>query len=277
MMSDGSMSSGGRPLPRDASRDAVVEAVERNWRASVRAFGLAPSTVIRDDDELFWYVTGLPDSSFNSVMYANLAPDRVDAAVDELFRLRATHDVPMNWLVGPTSRPTDLPARLRARGLFHWVNLTPMTLALAAAPAEPTPVAGLTVEPVTSAAVLEEWIDAEGRGFESTGEVGRGLAALRRSMGVGHGLPLHHVLGRLDGRPVGTASLLLDAGIAGVYDVSTVPGARRRGIGTAMTVAALQLARAQRYEIAFLQPSAMGRRLYQRLGFRQCCVCGIYG
>ena len=96
-------------------------------------------------------------------------------------------------------------------------------------------------------------------------------------MGIGHGLPLHHLLGRLDGRPVATASVLLDGGIAGVYDVSTVPGARRRGIGTALTVAALQLGRADGYEIAFLQPSAMGRRLYERLGFRECCVCRVYG
>src|SRR4051794_19309154 len=64
---------GRQAILRDASPDAVVEGVERNWRACVGAFGLAPSTMIRDDDELFWYVTGLPDASFNSVMYANLA------------------------------------------------------------------------------------------------------------------------------------------------------------------------------------------------------------
>ncbi|MGE3270703.1 MAG: hypothetical protein AB7P40_18260, partial [Chloroflexota bacterium] len=69
---------------RTASADAVVAAVEANWRASVRMFGLAPGTLIRDDDELFWYVTGLPDATFNSIMYANLAPDRIDAAVNEL-------------------------------------------------------------------------------------------------------------------------------------------------------------------------------------------------
>ena len=91
-------------VPADAAPETIVGAVERNWRASVRAFGLAPTTVVRDDPELFWYVTGLPDAAFNSVMYANLAPERVDAAVDELFRLRETYDVPMGWLVGPTSR-----------------------------------------------------------------------------------------------------------------------------------------------------------------------------
>jgi ribosomal protein S18 acetylase RimI-like enzyme len=265
------------PLPADAPPDVVVAAVERCWRAGVRTFGLAPITSIRDDSELFWYVTGLPDAAFNSVMYANLAPDRVDAAVDELFRLRETHDVPIGWLVGPSSRPLDLPERLLTRGLQHHVDLTPMTLVLASLPAEAAPTPGLTIEPVTSPEVLEEWIVAETRGFESTGALASGLAALRRGMGIGHGLPLYHLLGRLHGVPVATATVLLAGGIAGIYDVSAVPDARRRGIGTAMTLAALQVARTHEYEIAFLQPSAMGRSMYERLGFRVCGVCGVYG
>jgi predicted acetyltransferase len=71
--------------------------------------------------------------------------------------------------------------------------------------------------------------------------------------------------------------VLLAGGIAGVYDVSTVPAARQRGIGTMMTVAMLQEARAHGYETAFLQPSEMGEALYRRLGFRVCCVCSVYG
>src|SRR5829696_1397404 len=36
-------------LPAYSEPARIVEAVERNWRASVGAFGLAPTTVIRDD------------------------------------------------------------------------------------------------------------------------------------------------------------------------------------------------------------------------------------
>src|SRR5690349_8282358 len=104
---------------RDTSDDAVLTAIDLNWRASSRVFGLAPTTVIRDDDELFWYVTGIPTAAFNSVMYANLRPDRIDAVVEDLHALRKAHGVPMNWLIGPASRPKDLGAQLAARGLLH--------------------------------------------------------------------------------------------------------------------------------------------------------------
>lgn len=264
-------------LLRDDADEAVLAAIDLNWRASSRAFGLAPTTVIRDDDELFWYVTGLPSGAFNSVMYANLAPDRIDAAVAELFTLRERYGVPVGWLIGPSSRPTDLDRQLEARGLEHKVTLTPMTRVLGGHLPTAERVPGLTVERVQDPATYEEWIIAEHRGFGAAGKLDSGLAAIRRAMGIGHNLPFHHFLGRLDGAGVATATLLLAGGIAGIYDVSTVPEARRRGIGTAMTLAALREARRLGYEIAFLQPSAMGRPIYERIGFRQRCACPAYG
>jgi GNAT superfamily N-acetyltransferase len=264
-------------LPSSAPHDAIAEAIDWNWQASVRAFGLAPRTVVSTDPDLFWYVSGLPDATFNSIMYANLAPERIDTAVEQLHWLRTLYDVPIGWLIGAASRPADLGAQLEARGLVHRNTLTPMTLALHSVQSEPVSVPGLTIERVADAAVLEEWIEAEARGFQSTGPVGRGLMALRRGMSVGHDYPLTHLLGRLDGKPVATASVVLAGGIAGIFDVSTVPEARVRGIGTVLTVAALQEGRAAGYEIAFLQPSAMGRRMYERLGFRQHCTCRVYG
>ena len=261
---------------RDPSDEAVLAAIDLNYRASARAFGLAPSTVIRDDDELFWYVTGMPSAAFNSIMYANLpTPERIDAAVAELHALRQRHGVPIGWLICPSSRPTDLGQQLQARGLHYGRDLTPMTITLDALPAA-EPVSGLRIERVEDPAAYEAWIVAEQRGFEAAANDETGLADIRRAMGIGHGFPLHHFLGRLDGVPVATATLLLAGGIGGIYDVSTVPEARRRGIGTAMTLAALQEARRLGYEITLLQPSDMGRPLYERIGFRQRCTCPVY-
>jgi ribosomal protein S18 acetylase RimI-like enzyme len=264
-------------LPGDAPDAEVVAALERNWRACVREFGHAPATHMRDDDELFWYVTGLPDAAFNSVMYANLAPDRIDAAVDEIVSLRRQHRVPMNWLIGPTSRPTNLPSQLRARGFHYIADLVPLTLKLADLRPGISPRAVLTVERVESTSALEEWIAAESRGFELVGELDRGIATLRRGMGVGDNRLRTHLLGRVDGEPVATASVVLAGGIGGIYDVSTVPEVRQRGIGTAMTRAALDVIRAAGHQMAFLQASVMGKNLYHRLGFRDRCVCAVYG
>ena len=73
-----------------------------------------------------------------------------------------------------------------------------------------------------------------------------------------------------------TALLFLGAGVAGIYGVGTIPQARRRGIGWAMTTAPLLEARAMGYQIGTLHSSSMGFGIYQRLGFREYCKLSRY-
>jgi GNAT superfamily N-acetyltransferase len=262
---------------RNQSEPRLLTAIDRNWRTSMRAFGLAPQVHLRDDERLFWYITGVPDAAFNSIMYANLTPDQIDAAVHELHSLRASYAVPMNWLVGADSHPADLGQRLVAAGLRHLVDLPLMTVDLATLRYDHGRPADLTIQRVESEPLWADWIAAEQRGFEVDAALAPALAALRAGMGFGDQLPLDHFLGRLDGRPVATASLLLAEGIAGVYDVSTVPEARSSGIGSAMMQHVLQAARERGYQHTWLQPSEMAYRFYERMGFRVVGVSGIFG
>jgi ribosomal protein S18 acetylase RimI-like enzyme len=78
------------------------------------------------------------------------------------------------------------------------------------------------------------------------------------------------------GEPIAVASLYLAAGVAGIYNVATLPAARRRGIGTHLTDATLRAARSAGYRVAVLQatPEAIG--VYRRLGFRPYCRLQSY-
>ncbi len=75
-------------------------------------------------------------------------------------------------------------------------------------------------------------------------------------------------LGYVDGKPVTTSCLVVSGPIAGVYWVSTVPDYRRRGFGMAMSWHAVKTGQALGCEIATLQASAMGRPVYEQMGFR---------
>jgi GNAT superfamily N-acetyltransferase len=75
---------------------------------------------------------------------------------------------------------------------------------------------------------------------------------------------------------VATASIYLGAGVAGAYFVMTVPEARRRGIGGAITLAALQDARDTGVRYGVLGSSPAGRAVYARLGFREYCRIELY-
>lgn len=75
-------------------------------------------------------------------------------------------------------------------------------------------------------------------------------------------------LGELEGRPVATAVKTASHRIAGIGGVSTVPTARRRGVGEAITRRAAMDGFAEGCIASFLQASAMGFGVYQRMGYR---------
>jgi hypothetical protein len=96
------------------------------------------------------------------------------------------------------------------------------------------------------------------------------LRAARRRPGLA---PVHLVLRDASG-PAACASLYLRGDTAGLYNVSTRIGRQGRGLGTAVTVAALREARARGAAQVFLQCPAGGatEALYARVGFRTVCA-----
>ena len=130
---------------------------------------------------------------------------------------------------------------------------------------------GFTFEPVQDLSTLRTWC-----GFTDQAPVAEALFAWGQTLGFAPKREIIHFLGRLDGRPVASATLVLGGGVAGIYNMMTVPDAQRRGIGSLMTVGPLEVARARGYRLGVLQSSQMGERLYRRLGFEEYCRIAIY-
>jgi GNAT superfamily N-acetyltransferase len=72
----------------------------------------------------------------------------------------------------------------------------------------------------------------------------------------------------LDGRPVGNSVLVRSGDVSGVYSVAVVDSARRRGVGSAVTWAAIDHARGWDSEAVFLQSTEQGYGVYSAMGFR---------
>jgi GNAT superfamily N-acetyltransferase len=67
--------------------------------------------------------------------------------------------------------------------------------------------------------------------------------------------------------PLATAACHLHAGVAGIYWVGTRDAARRRGLGTLVTHAAVHWGFDQGADLSALQASEMGFPIYQAMGF----------
>jgi hypothetical protein len=79
-------------------------------------------------------------------------------------------------------------------------------------------------------------------------------------------------IGVLDGRTIGTSVALVADGVVGVYLVSVIPAMRGRGFGEELTWHATLADRAP----ATLQASAMGRPVYQRMGYVTALECATW-
>jgi ribosomal protein S18 acetylase RimI-like enzyme len=74
-------------------------------------------------------------------------------------------------------------------------------------------------------------------------------------------------LARLGGRPAAIAMTLVSHGVAGIYWVGVLEEARGRGLAWAVTAAAVNAGLDLGGELASLQASAMGKPVYERMGF----------
>jgi GNAT superfamily N-acetyltransferase len=81
------------------------------------------------------------------------------------------------------------------------------------------------------------------------------------------------VVARVDGIAVATAMAVVSGDLIGIYAVSTVPERRGKGLGAAVTWAAVAAGRERGGTWSVLQSSEMGKGVYERMGYR---VVGDY-
>ena len=144
-----------------------------------------------------------------------------------------------------------------------------MSVALAVLPATLSLPAGVTIERVSDRGGLEQWGHVMCVGFGMPDSVAEVVMTTILRDTFGDDAAVRYYLARLNGEPIATSGLSLGGGVAGVLSVATVPAARRRGIGAAVTLAPLLDARAEGYHVGVLQASEMGYPVYARLGFTE--------
>lgn len=241
----------------------TIEAIDRIARECFRSFSRLPEARLIDDGRVFGVRTAVPINFFSGIATTNLAEDEVPEVLDAL------RPGPFRWWISPTTRPANLADVLVRHGLQHTYDAPGMVVKLDrvdfAAPLPP----GLVVERVTE---LEDWERVFMEGF--------------RRPATDHGVWCEayahcgdewvHFVGYLDGVPVATTSLLLCGDLAGVYHVVSLPPARGRGVGRAITVAALRHAQRSGATRAALQSSKMGFSVYRAIGFVPVCDLTLY-
>ncbi|HEY8456768.1 MAG TPA: GNAT family N-acetyltransferase [Actinopolymorphaceae bacterium] len=258
---------------RQHSIPDIVRAIEENAAELLLKMGRLGGGEQRIDRKLSWTIGGSPIDYHNCVVRADLDADEADHAIAESIRLMTARGVPGTWHVGPSMRPSDLGRRLLAAGFSDGGTKWGMAADLSRVADESPSVDGLPINRISAPVELETWADTLAQGFGEGEREARWAAKVYARAGFDR---FRHYLGSIGEQPVGTATLFLGAGVAGIYFVMTVPAFRRRGIGAALTLAALREARDLGFRVGVLCSSPAGHSVYSRIGFADYCEMRLY-
>jgi ribosomal protein S18 acetylase RimI-like enzyme len=254
----------GRADPR------LIEMFDRQSAAFFLSARDRPWAEVNEDGDVIWGTTGLPIAAFNGATNAKFSAADADERIEAILGSFRERSISMTWFVGPTSTPFDLVARLIGHGLAPSVPEPGMACSLEGW-SPPPPAADVAIELVIDDAAFHEATRVMFAGFEMPEAVMPMFEERYRGFCVGPDAMQRVFLGRIDGQPVATSLGFVLDGVLGIYNVATIPEARRRGAGAAVTAAAMTDGRSLGAHTAILEASTMGRSMYEQLGFHEVC------
>jgi GNAT superfamily N-acetyltransferase len=259
----------------DLSDGALTRAITENSYALTPFSHGWKGVEIYAGEDVNWVVTDLVFPPSNAAFHTNLKPENADRKIEEFQDLGRKKKVPLQWQIGPDTRPANIGERLAAHGFTTRGDGAGMAIDLLATnESEPMP-KGLEIIEVMDDKALKAWCRIVCVAFGAPPE---GAAAMMKLVKRErkYKQPIKLYLGLLDGKPATTSGYFLGEGVAGIYFVATLPEARNKGLGFAVTQAALKDGRALGYRVGILQASKMGEPVYKRMGFKEYCRVSSY-
>jgi ribosomal protein S18 acetylase RimI-like enzyme len=262
---------------QDFSAEKLVEGIENNLLTWMLLFG--EIWEVREDDPpgVKRSISDIPMSLFNSIMDTQLKPEDVEATIQYIITDAARRNVPVLWWVGPSTRPADLASHLLDSGFVVDEDGPGMAVSLVDLKANMPSPTGLSIQPAMDEAAWLDWCRTMAAGFEIPEvRVDFAVESWRYLLSCLNPETSVAYVAYLDGKPVATSMLQLGGGVAGIYSVATIPEARRKGVGTQVTLYPLLEARSKGYRVGVIEASDMGNSVYKSLGFQEYCRVSSY-
>jgi GNAT superfamily N-acetyltransferase len=246
-----------------APEDDLTAAIAANFLAWIPLFEHLPGATVERLHGCVRWTSPSPLPFLNGVAGW---PDRDEgAAVDEILAPFDAGSIPLLWVAMPGQ---DAAPTLGARG-FGIGSPPGMAMDLAGLPrSEPLPRVAIRTVDGDATALRDAFgiaLVTNGLPAEATEPVCAAYGAFAGNDGV------RTYLATVEGEPAAASTLWCAAGVAGLYNVGTLPAYRGRGLGRAVSIAALADGRALGYRVGVLQASDLGRPVYARIGFQERC------
>ena len=248
--------------------DPRIAAADHNFVAAFeKLVGVHPGSELRRFGATVTWDCRIPSRIFNGVAVLELAETDDVASAAAWIRDR---DIPHSVWVREEFVPS-VEKPLTDAGLAPIEGGPEPVMGIRPPSEVPEPPAGVSVREVVDADMLEEHIGSV---------IENGFAEVSARMLYDRAFvddpDVRLFTAYVDGRPAGHSAAIRTGGVSGVYAVGVPETYRRRGIGSAVTWAAVQAGGEWGCELVVLQSSPMGFGVYRRMGFEVLTHYAIY-
>lgn len=274
----------GDPILDSTDTALLAGSAMRNLEALFGAMCELEGSVLERRSNLSRHLTFPTNPMFKGAWSSRLTEDDAGAVIDDTIAWFRARGAPyFFWWTDEDARPADLGQRLEAHGLLSMeaaqAEFTKGIVQTAAgapvmvldlARADPRVVqaapADFRIAEVASERELADFKQVFVATYQIPDWAGAAWVDATRTFGIGRS-PWRVFVGYLGAEPVAVSMLFCGGGVASSYAVATLPSAQRRGIGGAITLLPLLLARDLGYRHAALFSTEPGYPVYRRLGF----------
>lgn len=207
-----------------------------------------------------------PDPVLNLVVHTDIEEKDADQKIKTVVDFYQKNAVAWTWVINPISKPDNL-ARYLEQNNFAYLEEYP-SLYYDLSKRIPEKIFNkYDIREAKPEDQLREWIKPISEGFPSS-DKGEGFREVNAGLPHGPGTSLRQIMIFDRNQVVTAGTLFLNKEAAMIYNIATRTSARRKGLGTILTVYMMQEAKRLGYQHCFLDSTTSGFNLYHNLGFK---------
>jgi hypothetical protein len=212
--------------------------------------------------------TDIKDDTFNIVTNTHFSTKNANKKIDEIIKLLKKKKLPFSWWIGPFDTPSNLKELLISKKFIFKENDYGMYLNLKNYSPQKC---FLKVKQVSNKKELKLFDEIHVKSGGNKNAFETIFKKIPQNAYKGN-KPFRMYLSYKNDKPVTTGVLVLHAGVAGIYYIVTDPKERRKGFASNMMKFLLNEAKNLKMEIVVLQASESGKKVYEKMGFKKCCL-----
>jgi GNAT superfamily N-acetyltransferase len=212
------------------------------------------------------YVLARPRGRPERIFNIHLAAERLEQRLDEIIAGIRAGTIPNSFLITPKTEPGNLPELLAAKNFSIDTSGLCMALDLADLQVprrDPGPIQVVTVD---QPGQLKQWVE-----IINVALCGSEVMSFEQFQDVYCLESTRFFLASYDGTPAAVSMALQEGETATLEFVATLEEYRNRGLGTAVTLAALQFLQEKNIRTVTLRGEPDGIGIYQKAGFKEYC------